>query len=300
MLQLKSDPSIHSAAARPDAAAPRSAPAPRRTAVRNFTRHYAEMLVAMFLGMFVLGAALAVALGLAGVEVSTWRAGAPALLLLGMAFTMTSSEEITAVRGRCWGQFVHGVVGPNGGGHLLGDGRRDGNGQRDAPTIDRSRDVLHVELHRLGIGVEPPALVTGPVAPAAVDGRGDLVVEVKAKRYQQRDAGDREDGDVANRRARIADPRCLLGDDRRACLPVGGVAFVRQPAKIDFEALAGECQRIAGEATVGAYGREHCVTRHLDRGTSDAADGAYDDRRGVVLQAGEQADACFVFAFHAS
>ena len=89
MLQLKSDPSIHSAAARPDAAAPRSAPAPRRTAVRNFTRHYAEMLVAMFLGMFVLGAALAVALGLAGVEVSTWRAGAPALLLLGMAFTMT-------------------------------------------------------------------------------------------------------------------------------------------------------------------------------------------------------------------
>src|SRR5688572_3838973 len=62
---------------------------PRRPAVWNFTRHYLEMVVAMVLGMVVLGMALAVALGLAGVQVSSWRSDAPALLLLGMAFTMT-------------------------------------------------------------------------------------------------------------------------------------------------------------------------------------------------------------------
>lgn len=61
----------------------------RRPAVWSFTRHYVEMVVAMFLGMFVLGAALAVPLELAGVDVSSWDRDAPALLLLGMAFTMT-------------------------------------------------------------------------------------------------------------------------------------------------------------------------------------------------------------------
>jgi hypothetical protein len=62
---------------------------PRRARVVRFVRHYAEMVVAMLLGMFVLGAALAAPLELAGVDVSGWRDDAPELLLLGMAFTMT-------------------------------------------------------------------------------------------------------------------------------------------------------------------------------------------------------------------
>lgn len=63
--------------------------APRHSPVRTFARHYLEMLVAMFLGMFVLGFALAALLELAGVDVSSWDTEAPELLLLGMAFTMT-------------------------------------------------------------------------------------------------------------------------------------------------------------------------------------------------------------------
>jgi hypothetical protein len=55
----------------------------------HFLRHYAEMVVAMFLGMFVLGLPLAALLGLVGVEVSAWRTDAPEHLLLGMAFTMS-------------------------------------------------------------------------------------------------------------------------------------------------------------------------------------------------------------------
>jgi len=77
-MQTLTTPSIH-----PTADAPRGRP------VRNFVRHYAEMVVAMVLGMVVLGTALALALQPAGVDVSNWRREAPALLLLGMAFTMT-------------------------------------------------------------------------------------------------------------------------------------------------------------------------------------------------------------------
>ena len=55
----------------------------------HFIRHYAEMVLAMFLGMFVLGGAAAGLLALAGVDVGDWRTEAPALLLLGMALTMT-------------------------------------------------------------------------------------------------------------------------------------------------------------------------------------------------------------------
>ena len=55
----------------------------------HFTRHYVEMLIAMFLGMFVLGAALVVPLGALGVDVGDWRSEAPELILLGMAFTMS-------------------------------------------------------------------------------------------------------------------------------------------------------------------------------------------------------------------
>jgi len=55
----------------------------------HFVRHYTEMVVAMFAGMFVLGVPLAALLGLVGVDVSTWRADGRELLLLGMAFTMS-------------------------------------------------------------------------------------------------------------------------------------------------------------------------------------------------------------------
>jgi hypothetical protein len=59
---------------------------PRAT---HFTRHYLEMLVAMFLGMVALGIPLAVLLGVAGVDVSAWETDARELMLLGMAFTMS-------------------------------------------------------------------------------------------------------------------------------------------------------------------------------------------------------------------
>ena len=60
------------------------------TKLFHFTRHYVEMVVAMFLGMFVLGGAFALALAPLGVDVGDWRDDAPALLLLGMAFTMSA------------------------------------------------------------------------------------------------------------------------------------------------------------------------------------------------------------------
>jgi hypothetical protein len=59
------------------------------SSTRHFVRHYAEMLAAMFLGMFVLGIPALVALGAAGVSSAELRADAPALLLLGMGVTMT-------------------------------------------------------------------------------------------------------------------------------------------------------------------------------------------------------------------
>jgi hypothetical protein len=55
----------------------------------HFVRHYTEMVVAMFLGMFVLGLPLAALLGIAGVDVSAWWIDGRELLLLGMAFTMS-------------------------------------------------------------------------------------------------------------------------------------------------------------------------------------------------------------------
>ena len=56
---------------------------------RHFARHYAEMVVAMFLGMAVLGVPFGWALRALG---SSWTAldhDAPALMFLGMATTMT-------------------------------------------------------------------------------------------------------------------------------------------------------------------------------------------------------------------
>ena len=55
----------------------------------HFIRHFAEMVIAMLVGMFVLGGAFALLLAPLGIDVGDWQTEAPALLLLGMAFTMT-------------------------------------------------------------------------------------------------------------------------------------------------------------------------------------------------------------------
>ena len=69
----------------------------------HFVRHYIEMVVAMFVGMFVLGAPLAALLGVVGVEVSTWRTDAPELMLVGMAFTMSAPMAAwMRYRGHAW------------------------------------------------------------------------------------------------------------------------------------------------------------------------------------------------------
>jgi hypothetical protein len=57
--------------------------------VRHFIRHYLEMLVAMFLGMGVLGVPAVLALESVGVTYSELQDDAPALLIVGMAATMT-------------------------------------------------------------------------------------------------------------------------------------------------------------------------------------------------------------------
>jgi hypothetical protein len=55
----------------------------------HFARHYLEMLVAMFLGMAVLGEPAILALGAAGVSSAELQSDAPAVMLLGMGITMT-------------------------------------------------------------------------------------------------------------------------------------------------------------------------------------------------------------------
>jgi hypothetical protein len=63
---------------------------PRLSAsTRHFIRHYAEMVVAMFLGMAVLGVPAGWGLGAVGSSWSELSTNAPALMLLGMAVTMT-------------------------------------------------------------------------------------------------------------------------------------------------------------------------------------------------------------------
>ena len=57
---------------------------------RHFVRHYVEKVIAMLLGMAVLGGAGAALLGAVGVDVGGWREDAPELLLLAMATTMTA------------------------------------------------------------------------------------------------------------------------------------------------------------------------------------------------------------------
>src|SRR4051794_16537044 len=57
--------------------------------VKHFIRHYLEMVVAMFLGMAVLGVPAGWALGAFGVDWNALTDRAPALMFLGMATTMT-------------------------------------------------------------------------------------------------------------------------------------------------------------------------------------------------------------------
>lgn len=56
---------------------------------RRFWRHYAEMVIAMFAGMLVLGIPLEGLLQLLGTGTSDLERDAPALVLLSMATTMT-------------------------------------------------------------------------------------------------------------------------------------------------------------------------------------------------------------------
>jgi hypothetical protein len=60
------------------------------SSTRHFLRHYVEMVVAMFLGMVVLGVPAGWALGALGSSWSELNTDAPALMLLGMAATMTA------------------------------------------------------------------------------------------------------------------------------------------------------------------------------------------------------------------
>jgi hypothetical protein len=58
-------------------------------ATKHFIRHYAEMVIAMFLGMAVLGPPAAWAMGAFGIDWNALSDDAPALMFLGMATTMT-------------------------------------------------------------------------------------------------------------------------------------------------------------------------------------------------------------------
>jgi hypothetical protein len=70
----------------------------------RFVRHYAEMVVAMFLGMVVLGVPAGWALRALGSSTSQLTADAPALMLLGMAVTMTVPMVAwMRYRGHGWG-----------------------------------------------------------------------------------------------------------------------------------------------------------------------------------------------------
>jgi hypothetical protein len=57
--------------------------------MKQFSRHYLEMVIAMFAGMLVLGLPAAMALPAFGTSTSELQVDAPALVLLGMAVTMT-------------------------------------------------------------------------------------------------------------------------------------------------------------------------------------------------------------------
>lgn len=58
--------------------------------IRRFLRHFAEMLIAMLLGMAVLGGVLSAVLALAGTSYADTQRDLPALFALAMAFAMTA------------------------------------------------------------------------------------------------------------------------------------------------------------------------------------------------------------------
>jgi hypothetical protein len=58
-------------------------------ATKHFVRHYVEMVVAMFLGMAVLGVPAGWALSAMGIDWSAMTDDSPALMFLSMATTMT-------------------------------------------------------------------------------------------------------------------------------------------------------------------------------------------------------------------
>jgi hypothetical protein len=60
------------------------------SSTKHFIRHYAGMVVAMFLGMAVLGVPVGWAMSAVGTSWSELNTDAPALMLLGMAVTMTA------------------------------------------------------------------------------------------------------------------------------------------------------------------------------------------------------------------
>jgi hypothetical protein len=72
-------------------------------ATKHFVRHYVEMVVAMFLGMLLLGPPAAWAMGAMGIDWGRLTDDAPALMFLGMATTMTLPMVAWMVhRGHGW------------------------------------------------------------------------------------------------------------------------------------------------------------------------------------------------------
>jgi cytochrome c oxidase assembly factor CtaG len=62
---------------------------PKNRSARRFTRHYVEMVIAMFAGMLVLGAPLELVLRAVGTSSGAIEDSAPAVMLLEMAIIMT-------------------------------------------------------------------------------------------------------------------------------------------------------------------------------------------------------------------
>jgi hypothetical protein len=70
------------------------------TPTRHFVRHYVEMVVVMFLGMFVLGMPAGLLLGALG---TSWSDLSPAMMLFAMAVTMTAPMVAwMRYRGHAW------------------------------------------------------------------------------------------------------------------------------------------------------------------------------------------------------
>jgi hypothetical protein len=67
-----------------------AAPVARRSAALRFLRHYLEMVLVMIAGMLVLGSALALPAAALGAGPSELSREAPAVVLLGMGFSMTA------------------------------------------------------------------------------------------------------------------------------------------------------------------------------------------------------------------